>query len=234
VPPLGAHGVNEVSAPPGGFWRIGLATDPYESRPPLSAEELNTPRAGNRFDSPVGTYSVLYFGTDLAACFGETLSRFRPSAVAVEAVEADWEARSFMKPGSVPADWRLRRLAVRARPAPTDVLFLDVESGATRAFLQHELSVVLSAFGIPELDVPAIRGADRRLTRAISLWAYNQLKDDGTPRYAGIRYLSRLDTQWECWALFDRVDTQETERRSITRSMSELLEVAEMWGLTVF
>ena len=50
--------------------------DPFETRPPLSPDELDDPSVGNRFDSPLGNYSVLYFGTSLEVCFGETLAAF--------------------------------------------------------------------------------------------------------------------------------------------------------------
>jgi hypothetical protein len=49
-----------------------------------------------------------------------------------------------------------------------------------------------------------------------------------------VRYLSRLETAWECWAFFDRVPTQELERRSITHAMPELGQVARLWGLKVY
>lgn len=37
-------------------------------------------------------------------------------------------------------------------------------------------------------------------------------------KFAGIRYLSRLSTEWECWALFENVALAEQERRPIRRT----------------
>lgn len=69
----------------------------------------------------------------------------------------------------------------------------------------------------------------------ISEWAYMASEDD-EPRYAGIRYVSRLGSQWECWAVFDDDDSEleVVEQRPITRDMPELQEIAELFGLTVF
>ena len=109
--------VDEVGLPTEGVWRVGHAPDPYEIRPQLTDEELNSPRAGNRFDSPLGTYGVLYFGTSLEVCFGETLSRFRPDLSLAPIVQGEWSKSGFLLPGEVPADWRHRRLAVNAKAA---------------------------------------------------------------------------------------------------------------------
>ena len=215
------------------MWRIGPATDPYAVQSPLQIDELNSPKAGHRFDSPLGNYAVLYFATRLEGCFGETLARFRPDLSLAARIKDDWEARGFMAPSNIPADWRHRRVAVRACCTDDSVQFLDVESAVTRATLAWELASSLSAYGVGDLDVAAIRSGDRRLTRAVSLWAWSQLTEDGNSPYAGIRYLSRLDSDWECWAIFDRVPTRELERRQITPQMVALRTVAGLWKLTV-
>ena len=226
--------VEEVVVPAEGVWRIGPATDPYHVGRPLKPEELNDPFAGHRFDSPLGNYGVLYFATRLEGCFGETLARFRPDVELVAVIRPDWRSLNFMAPGNIPADWRHRRLAVRATPADgSEAVFLDVESSATRAVLREELAPALVALGVDDLDVPTIRGGDRRVTRIVSFWAWSQRQDDGRPRYSGIRYVSRLSSDWECWAIFDRVSTRELERRQVTHEMAELKAVVDLWGLTV-
>jgi hypothetical protein len=119
----GNDDVETSKLPEGGVWRIGPATDPYEIRPPLSPEDLNSPKTGNRFDSPVGNYSVVYFATKLEGCFGETLARCRPDPTLPAAFQGEWSTRGFMLPGEIPADWRHRRLAVRARAAMPGAIF---------------------------------------------------------------------------------------------------------------
>ncbi|HZZ95628.1 MAG TPA: RES family NAD+ phosphorylase, partial [Jatrophihabitantaceae bacterium] len=164
----------------------------------LTSDQEASPTAGNRFDST--EFGVVYFGTTQECCFGETLARFRPSLQLAEMVKDDW--KQFMHPGQLPADWRDRRAMVRAVAAPQEV-FLDVEAIKTREYLQKHLALGLSALGASDLDVSVIRGHDRRVTRLISAWAYHAVDEDGIARYAGVRYLSRLNTDWECWAAFD-------------------------------
>lgn len=80
--------------------------------------------------------------------------------------------------GEVPADWRQRRLAVKVR-FPAGGRF---PRGAV--FLDVEAAV----------------------TRLIGQWANDSTNAEGGPVFAGVRYLSRLDTSWECWAVFDDVE----------------------------
>jgi hypothetical protein len=223
----------QVEAPADGFWRVGRGPDPLARHTPLGQHELESPRVGNRFDSPLGDYHVLYFGTLLDACFGETLARLRPSPALANLARADWESNGFMPPGSVPAEWRQRRLAVRVTP-PANTRFLDVEHADTHRALEHSLGSVLPVLGLTEIDVAAIRGGDRRLTRLISYWAYQQRDDSGEPLYGGIRYLSRLNTEWECWASFDRTPLDEIALHPIGRTMPALVRVARHYELQVF
>lgn len=215
-----------------GVWRVGRSPDPIYFAAPPSPAHLDSPTAGNRFDSPTQDYRVCYFATKLDGCFGETLARFRPDPklLAVSREEG------FMLAGEIPADWRHRRLAVRARPVGngTPTRFVDAEALDTRQVLRGELGELLAYHGHKDLDVAIVRGADRRITRWIGRWAYEQRNEDGTPTYAGIRYLSRLNTRWECWAVFDRVQLEELERRPILRGDDALSRVARCFDLTVF
>ena len=134
--------------------------------------------------------------------------------------------------GEVPADWRQRRLAAHVSLSP-ECRFLDVEHLDTREHLRHELASVLTGLGHTDLDVATVRGGDRRLTRWISDWAFRYEDDDG--RLAGVRYISRLDSRWECWAVFDDVELgDEVVRRPILREDPALLRVANQYGIRVF
>jgi hypothetical protein len=230
VPPTPAT----ASPPRAGLWRVGRSPDPLRFGDPLDPDLLDSRSAGNRFDSPTQDYRVCYFASTLEACFGETLARFRPnprlSAIAGE--------EGFMAIGEVPADWRHRRLAVRVMPAPSarleTIRFLDVEAAETRAVLRAELGDLLAFYGYADLDVPTVRGGDRRVTRWIGRWAYQSRDEQDRPVFAGIRYLSRLSTEWECWVLFEDVPLDEQERRPILRDDPELQRVADLYGLAVF
>lgn len=226
-----------VAAPDEGVWRVGRAPDPLATVAPLSPSWLDNPSTGNRFDSPTGSYGVLYFASTLDGCYGETLARFRPDPRMRQLVEREWEEHGFMRVGDVPADWRQRRIAVHATFPPEDrfphgIHFLDVESLETRQVLREGLASLLAFYGYDDLDVPTVRGGDRRITRYIGQWAYDQATDSGAPRFAGIRYLSRLNTEWECWAVFDDAPIVELNRRPILPTDEAFVRVARRYGLT--
>ena len=224
-------GPHVVGAPRDGLWRVARGDDPLA--PPPSIHGTSTSGA-NRFDPLTVDTDVLYFGTDLETCFGETLARLRPSLKVLSVVADEWEERGFMVPGTVAADWRQRRSAVHVR-LPADAQFLDVESAVTHQFLRTELALGLSSLGLHDLDVAAVRGPDRRVTRLIADWAY-MADDGGEPLYAGIRYESRIRSGWECWALFDDDDLEleVVEILPLTPDMPALQEVARLFGLRVF
>lgn len=195
-----------------------------------------TSSTGNRFDSATGRFGVLYFGTDLETCFAETIARFRPSEVAAQVVREEWRAEpaKYMAIGAVPADWRMTRVAIHVC-LPKTVLFLDLEDIASRNFLEEELSTQLVMLGEPRLDIATIRGHNRDITRAISEWAYG-LDQINKQQVAGIRYISRMGNDWECWAVFDKVvsDIEVVEYHPILPNDQALLDVASAYDLTVF
>ncbi len=226
--------VEWVPAPRDGFWRIGRSPDPIYFAPPPDPAILDSRTAGNRFDSPTRSYSACYFATELDGCFGETLSRFRPDP-GLSSIAAEDASHGFMLSGEVPADWRHRRLEVRATPSPGQPeRFLDVEALGTRQALRGELGGLLAFYGYQDLDVAVIRGGDRRITRWVGAWAHEHEDRTGVPLYAGIRYLSRLNTAWECWAVFNRVELTELERKPILRGDAALSRISSSFGLRVY
>lgn len=159
-------GPRVVEPPRSGLWRVGRSPDPLHFGDPLDPDLLDSPTAGNRFDSPTQDYRVCYFATSVEACFGETLARFRPSPALAVVAQED----GFMGVGEVPADWRHRRLAVRVMPSPSERLaairFLDVEAAPTRAVLRSELGDLLAYHGYADkLAILTTRGGRRRSRR---------------------------------------------------------------------
>lgn len=221
-----------VAPPRTGVWRVGRGDDPLAAPPP-DPMPLDDSRAGNRFDSMLGDYGVVYFGTTLEVCYGETLSRFRPDPLLVF-IEDEWHKLGFMERGAVPADWRSRRTAVRARVGATG-RFLDVEDHETREWLlsHANFGAVVRMWGHRDLDVSVIRGPDRRVTRLISQFVYSMVDQHDEPVFDGIRYLSRTNTDWECWAAFDRAPIEECERLPILATDEVLQQVAKGYGLTI-
>lgn len=223
-----ADDVAVARAPADGLWRVG-------KNPPLvvtapSAEMLLGPRDGCRYDVP--DVEILYFASDLEGCFGEVLAPLRPSALAA-LVDEEWGQSGKIRPGFVNAGWRHRRTAVHVQVDRGEE-FLDVEALETHQVLRDELATGLAALGVTDLDVGAVRGPDKRATRLIADWAFNAQRADGGYRFAGIRYCSRLESGWVCWALFPDVQLDSVRAFTIEREMPELAKVAARYGLHVY
>jgi hypothetical protein len=218
--------------PRAGLWRVarGEPLALREPSPPLrgGAADRGT---GNRFDSALGDFRVLYFATLLEGCYGETLAALRPDPAVSSAVDGDDDC--LMPLGEIAADWRQRRQAVRAT-LPEERPFLDVEAAATRAVLRDKLPWLLALLNLDDIDVSAIRSRDRRLTRWIAQWTWLKRNELGMPNFAGVRFFSRLNTDWECWAVFEDVSLEEQERKSILRQDEALARVAELYKLEIF
>jgi hypothetical protein len=222
-----------LSVPPEeGLWRVARG-DPFALRdpsPPLRGP--TDPGLGNRFDSALGNFRVWYFSTELEGCYAETLAPLRPDPAVLAAIGRSEEG--FMPLGEIAADWRQRRVAVRAGfPEVGQRPFLDVENRGTRAVLRTELAWLLADLGLDDIDVAAIRSKDRRLTRWVSQWTWQSRYEQGYPDFAGVRFCSRLG-EWECWAVFEDLLPVEHERRSILRQDEALKRVAELYGLEIF
>lgn len=212
-----------VAAPEAGFWRVGRTPNPLAFPP--SSEPISA-GSGNRWDSAAGEFSVLYLGTTLEVCFGETLARVRPKLPVLKIVQEEWRDLGFMDIGGLPADWRTRRQAARAEPLEADLPFLNVDSPEAVELIRHDLCDEIVELGYEDIDLSHIQGQDRQLTRLISAWAHHE-------GFGGIRYVSRLDHQWECWALFEGNPIRQVEVRPISKEMPELVKVARRYGLTV-
>lgn len=231
-----------VGPPNEGVWRVGRDPDPVSASKSPESSRLAKPNTGNRFDSPTGSYGVRYFSTSLEGCFGEVLARFRADPKLARVIGDEWRDLGFMNVGDVPADWRQRRTAVNVRfPAegqnerfPHGVQFLDIESIETREALREDFAPLLAFYGHADLDVALVRSKDRRMTRYISQWAYEAVNEDDCPLYAGIRYLSRLNNDWECWAVFDNVGFEVTSRRPILPDDAAFKKICALYSLTPY
>jgi hypothetical protein len=179
----------------------------------------------------MGNYYVWYFATERDGCYGETLALLRPDPRVKKVIEGDEDG--FMPIGEVPADWRKRRVLARAT-FPQGRPFVDVEAAETRAVLTRELAWVLELVGLDDIDVAAIRSRDRRLTRWISQWVWQKRLEETAPDYAGIRFCSKLNTDWECWAVFADITPIEEERHPVLRQDEALQRVASLFSLDIY
>ena len=217
--------------PPAQLWRVHRGDDPLLVHQARAGTRQHA-GPGNRFDSPDGHFGVLYFATTLVGCFGEVLARLRPDPVLAQMVARDWKALGVMAPGQIPRDWRERRnaSAVHLRGAQE---FVDIDALVTHQVLRTELALGLAALGYQDLDISTVRGPDRRVTQMISQWAFAARTEQGQPRFAGLRYQSRLEDDWECWAVFADTDIEVEQIVPVSLQMSELQEVAQTFELTL-
>jgi hypothetical protein len=150
-----------VAVPQGPLWRVARRGAEFRFSQ-IDADVAADSRLGNRFDIP--GWGVLYAASRPEGAFAEVLQGFRPTAATLAAAARD---DGHMAPSSVPQDWREKRVLSRftvVEPLP----FVDVEETQTHTALTHALAPQLAAMGVSSLDVPQIRGANRRPTRLVA------------------------------------------------------------------
>jgi hypothetical protein len=141
--------------------------------------------------------------------------------------------------GLVSVAWRFERQLGQAQ-VTQNLRMVDLGSAETVSYLRENFLPTLHdnplrGYIEDDLDFSDVMGRTRPLTQAISRFIYMHPADDGT-RTAGIRYLSRLNPGWECWALFhDRVADHLVGGfpSEIDPSDPHLLEAARVLGLSI-
>jgi hypothetical protein len=115
------------------------------------------------------------------------------------------------------------------------VRFVDVDAAQTLQVLRRVLASIAASLGVSDIDLGAIAGPNRRLTQEVVRYVYEQRDPTGEPLYGGIRYLSRLNPEWELWAIFaDRIEHSPREvTESIRAEDPDLLEAASLLNLRV-
>jgi hypothetical protein len=200
--------------------RLGRAPDPL-AFPPWQFV------GGGRFDDPAGAFRTLYAAERRRAVFVESLARFRPDLATLAGERARPADEPVTPAGApIPPSWLTARLMGRLRLGPGQ-RWLDLRAPETREALRADLAPTLLRLGLPDLDVGAVHGPSRDLTRAIARWAYER-------GYRGIRYGSRLDERLANWAIFEGAAfTPDGPPAPVARDDADLLAVAALFGLTV-
>lgn len=195
-------------------WRVGYHKSPCEFTPDhLCAWN-------HRFDDPQREYRTIYAADKKETCLREVLADLRPNKKALadfSAVFGDDPATAAA--GEVTRAWRRKHVLAQAEIAISSGTMAKIEAPTIRAALSSKLN--------RQLDVDAIRGKDRDLTRAISRELYN----DG---HCGINFRSRLDKS-PCHALFEgraRLD-QVGRAVPLTSDVAELALVCREYNLTL-
>lgn len=244
-----------VSPPAGGVYRLVRgAVDPFA--PPDWEWATTDGTFGNRFDDPSAEegnlpdqrFRAIYCATQRAATFGETVARFRVSLPLLSALQEidDHEPigeslRGAVDPdepghGLLPADWRMRRRIGHTVLDPS-LRFVDLSDVGTMQHLRTGLAPLADRLGIIDVDLSSVTSQQRRFTQGIARYIYDQVDEIGHPRFAGIRYPSRLNPEWECWAIFDDRIRHLPGWPNIPSSFfpddPDLQEVARLFGLTI-
>jgi RES domain len=152
-------------------------------------------------------FRVLYFATQLAGAFGETLQRHIPRPKELEKIfRNNPPPNPLFLGGQVTQAELARRQIGRTRLDPA-LRFADVMAAGTRMALYYTPTIppLVEQLGLSHLDISAITGdtkEHRQLTQEIALYIYNLADNQGQPAFDGIRYLSHVNADWECWAVF--------------------------------
>jgi hypothetical protein len=193
---------------------------------------------GNRFDDPSAEdgmseeerFRIIYCSSRLVGAFGETIARFRKDVklhAGLEIIEDADPLDPELEGGVVPEDWRLER-----RKASTlldnSLLFADFLSPKSLVVLRRELAPLLVRLGLEDFDLSSMTGPQRRLTQGAARYVYELTTPSGQPIFTGIRYPSRLNINWELWAIFDdrMLHTQDETFGTIRKDDHDLQEAA--------
>jgi hypothetical protein len=134
---------------------------------------------------------------------------------------------------AIPHDWRVGR---RLGSAVLFVTFplADFDASETVQALRPVLAPAAVLLRLPDIDLSAIPGPQRELTQEAGAYIYSQRDAQGRPLYAGIRYVSRLNREWECWAIFaDRLRHRPLRVDPIAADDPDLYEAARTLDLAI-
>lgn len=248
--PVGSA-LRSVPSPTTPVFRVARGIDPFAPNAWERAGDDGT--FGNRFDDPGASrgipeserFRTIYCATDRAGAFGEVVARFRPSPRTLAELESieDCESlpdilRGIVDPndpyrGLVTSEWQLRRRVGHAYLDPA-LRFVDIADAENMNLLRRELATLLTELTIAEIDVSAVTSQHRRLTQEIARYIFEQVDEAGRPCFAGIRYPSRLNPDWECWAVFDtRMIHRPGPSETVRPDDPGLIEAARIFHLTI-
>jgi hypothetical protein len=193
----------------------------------ISAEDTALDRVGNRFD--IAGAGVLYAASRTQGALAETSASFRVSASLVEKMARAGAGPNELAIPALGPEWRAQRV-IRTLETRDALPFVDIEDPVTHTYLTFQARAVLIALGVSHLDVPAVRGPSRLLTRGLATWLYQARDSEGAPQYGGIRYVSKLG-DYENWAIFDGTEVRILGQQRITLDNLDLVAVAARHGI---
>jgi hypothetical protein len=244
---------NVVLTPPPvtGVFRLARGVDPFAPPPWDYARDDGT--FGNRFDDPTARngrprekrFRAIYCATQRLATFGETLARFRVSTsvlAGLDAIDDDESTEDAIAGavdpedrtrGLVSTDWRRKRRICHAM-LDSATQYADVGDHDSMQYLRVELAPLAAEHGIGDIDLSALTSQQRRFTQYCARHIYDLADGFGNPLCSGVRYVSRLDSKWECWAIYDdRLSHTTGFPANIDSDDAYLLAIAKSFRLTI-
>jgi hypothetical protein len=188
----------------------------------------------NRFDDPDRRYQVTYTGTTLKDCAIEVFDRFRADALAASlAVDVRRkETETFAYPlGSIP------RSEIEEKGVwdiSSEESFVDLMSTSTQSWLTTRARVTglverYTRKSIVDSGVVLSSGAKaREITGRISSEVFAQ-----DEHWAGMRYVSRIGSGHEGWAVYERSNPSASGPVRVTSQHPDIQAALEELGLIV-
>lgn len=213
----------------------GYPGEPSRSRGPATGPLAFPPWeyiGTGRYDDPEGKYRVLYLAESATTCYVELLADQRPSLTALAALRllppgepGDFEPKLGRIPKAWLVDWCQARALGRAELGPNQ-RWLDSYAAETRRELRGALADRLLELGLDDFDFGDALSRNRKLSQAVSRWAYEQ-------GFQGIVFSSRFDYGLRCWAVFDTADFQPLDAMLLNPEADELNAALTFHGLAL-
>lgn len=230
-----------LAAPANGIYRVARGIQPFTFRKPDSPLPVSQAAiyGGNRWDDPAAEYATLYCASSAETAFGETIARYRERPGLIDKVNAyledapDPEYDYELRAGCVPDEYFDSRYLGHVS-VDEDARFVDVEHSDSHRASRPGLLPLLAPFDVPDVDRSTFLSPDRRITQTIAryYWTLSGLPDH--KNWYGLRYTSRLDRDWECWAIWENPLRQSTAAvQAITRTNPHLLSAARKLGVKI-
>jgi hypothetical protein len=138
--------------------------------------------------------------------------------------------------GLISMVWRQHRHIGRTQLDPA-LQFADLATAFSLQYLRQTLASLAAKLNLSDIDLSAVTSQHRQFTQACARHIYDVRDDGGRPRFAGIRYLSRFNPHWACWAIFDdrfrHAPGWPSRPEPIAADDTDLLEVASIFRLTI-
>jgi len=247
-----ASGLEVIAPPADPVYRISRPPDLF-APPPWEIADPASGVFGGRFDDPgklsgipeSDRFQIIYCASQRQGAFAETIVQFRPPLKATatyQQVEEDPGFEIVRRPvvdpedsrrGIVPLDWRSRR-QIGSATLDATLRFANLTSPRTMNHLRSALAEEVAALGLHDVDLSTVTGNQRLFTQYCARYIYEQSLETGDHAFAGIRYLSRLNPVWECWAVFDARAVYDIRSiQPISEDDADLHDVAAVFNLSI-